>query len=275
MLAVFDRMIWHSDRMLLDGLVFRLQHYKSDDWTGGDHFMFYKTKSLVDEYQNYFRKHQEFLPRDVMELGMWDGGSIAFWHELFRPHKHIGVDLMNRSDSPYFRQYVAAGGLSDRIKTFWGTNQADKKRLRELVETELDGRLDLVIDDASHLYAPTLASFETLFPLLPPGAKYIIEDWAWGHWPEFIQPSHAWARQVPLTNLVVQLVEALGTSNQLVSKLDVYKLFVVIERGPRALDDGMLFRLEDHIIRRPEPRLTTRISMLKAKILNRMRHPLQ
>ena len=38
-----------------------------------------------------------------------------------------------------------------------------------------------MIDDASHLYEPSLASFETLFPLLRPGGTYIIEDWKWEH----------------------------------------------------------------------------------------------
>ena len=42
----------------------------------------------------------------------------------------------------------------------------------------MDGEpLDLVIDDASHLYGPTMASFEVLFPRLRPGGLYVIEDW--------------------------------------------------------------------------------------------------
>jgi hypothetical protein len=37
--------------------------------------------------------------------------------------------------------------------------------------------LDLVIDDASHLYGPSLATFETLFPALREGGLYVLEDW--------------------------------------------------------------------------------------------------
>jgi hypothetical protein len=31
---------------------------------------------------------------------------------------------------------------------------------------------------ASHIYAPTLVSFEVLFPRLSPGGRIVVEDWA-------------------------------------------------------------------------------------------------
>lgn len=42
---MFDKLVWQKDRMLLDELVFRLEHYKNDHWElGEDCFSFYKTK---------------------------------------------------------------------------------------------------------------------------------------------------------------------------------------------------------------------------------------
>jgi hypothetical protein len=70
---------------------------------------------------------------------------------------------------------VKSRNFDGRIKTYWKTDQADKTRLRTIVETEFDGPLDLLIDDASHLYRQTRASFEALFPLLVPGGLSIIE----------------------------------------------------------------------------------------------------
>ena len=55
--------------------------------------------------------------------------------------------------------------------------------LRQIVEGELADELDLVVDDASHTYEETRASFEFLFPLLSPGGVYVIEDWSWAHPP--------------------------------------------------------------------------------------------
>ena len=40
---MFEHLIWHKDRMLIDGLVFLLEHYKNDTWELGDEcFYFYK-----------------------------------------------------------------------------------------------------------------------------------------------------------------------------------------------------------------------------------------
>jgi hypothetical protein len=248
---MFERLVWQRDRMLLDDLVFRLEHYRSADWDGGDHFRFYKIKELVDQYVNFFSRRADFRAERVMELGIYDGGSTAFWYELFRPQKQVALDIKDQVDAAYFNRYVGSRGLGGRIKTYWKTNQGDKARLRTIVETEFDGPLDLVIDDASHLYRQTRASFEALFPLFVPGGLYIIEDWAWGHWPEFFSLDHPWAGEEPLTRLVVELIEAAGTSPQLISSLVVYQGFVVIERGPQQVAKAADFNLEDHIIRRP------------------------
>jgi hypothetical protein len=66
----------------------------------------------------------------VVELGMFDGGSIAFWFQHFDPDMIVGVDLAQREDSAYFRAYLTRP-RRQRIKTYWGTNQADQARLRE------------------------------------------------------------------------------------------------------------------------------------------------
>ena len=233
---VFDRSVWLPDRMVLDDLVFRLEHYKADVWDGGEHFLFFKVKGLVDQYDRWLRSIPHFAPKRILELGIFDGGSTAFWHEIFRPARHVALDSLDRQDSPYFRRYLDQRGLAYRIVTHWGTNQADKERLRAILRSDFDGPVDLVIDDASHLYGPTLATFETVFPLLRPGALYLIEDWAWGHWPESNNPDHPWAAETPLTQLVFQLVEAAGTSTGLISNLAIYSGFVAIERGTEKVE---------------------------------------
>jgi cephalosporin hydroxylase len=255
---MFDDLVWLPDRMLLSDLVFRLEHYRSDAWDGGDHFRFYKTRELVHQYQAFFARYTGLRASRVLELGIYDGGSTAFWNELLQPDRLIAVDILGRSDSPYFEQYLDSRGLNERVRTFWQTNQADKQGLRSLVAEELGGRVDLVIDDASHLYGPTRASFEAVFPLCSPGAIYIIEDWAWDHWGGgFSSPDHPWAHEERLTQLVIELIEAAGTSTKLISSIAIYQGFVAIERGPQQVENYVDFCLEDYIVRRParsEPR---------------------
>lgn len=251
---MFENLVWQEDRMLMDGLVFRLQHFTRDDWElGDDCFLFYKTRELVDQYEKFFADRKTFRAQNIFELGLWDGGSAAFWFERFQPKKHVGVDLQPRQDSEYFRRYTKSRGLTDRLKTYWATNQADAGKLRTIVNREFDGPLDLIIDDASHIYEPTKRSFECLFPLLRPGGLYIIEDWAWEHWKELYTPSAALAKESGLTDLVCELVQATGTSTTLIKSLTTYQGFTVVERGDVIIGGHEVFRLNNHIWRRPIP----------------------
>jgi Methyltransferase domain len=226
---MFEKLAWYPDRMLLDDLVFRLQHYANDNWELRDQcFLFYKIKFLIDQYAEFWSHRQAFHARNILELGMWDGGSIAFWFEYFSPDKHVGVDLQQREDSQYFKHYKTSRDLDQRIATYWGIDQGDSARLREIVQAEFKGPLDLVIDDASHMYDLTKKSFETLFPLLRPGGLYVIEDWAWGHWAEFQRPG-----EIPLTRLIFELTAATGSCHECswVSHISIFQGFAVIERG--------------------------------------------
>jgi hypothetical protein len=97
---------------------------------------------------------------------MWDGGSLAFWNEILQPEKIVGADLNPRKDSPYFRDHVRARGLEAKVKSYWGTNQADGRALLRIIDQEFGSELDMVIDDASH---PSRA-FKPCFHYCPPAA---------------------------------------------------------------------------------------------------------
>ena len=249
---MFDRLVWQPDRMLLNDLVFRLEPCEAN-WELGDNcFIFHKSKPLMDQYKRFWSAKNDFHPENIIELGVWDGGSVAVWFEYFRPKKHVGIDLQSKQDSRYFNRYVAGRGLESHIKTYWSTDQADRKKLRAIVENEFSAPLDLVIDDASHLYQLTKGSFEILFPLLRPGGLYVIEDWAWAHWSAFQAREHPWKTEIPLTRLVFELAAAVGSWEgdqpqlSLISNLSVFQGFIVIERGALQVKHTDL-RLEDFI----------------------------
>jgi hypothetical protein len=248
---MFDRMIWRDDDVLVDDLVFRLQPL-TKGWQPeprDDCFLFYKTRSQVDQFAKFFDK-RDFTPKRILELGIWDGGSVAFWFELFRPDKHVAVDILQRGDSPYFKRYKDSRGLDARIKTYWGTDQADSSTLRQIVAREFSGELDLVIDDASHVYEWTKTSFETLFPLLRPGGLYVVEDWSWAYYKEFQAPTHPLAAATDLTTLIFELVGATGGPSEVIASVSVFQGFAVVERGPLEMP-SIDFELENFITRRP------------------------
>lgn len=76
--SFFDRLVWKDDRVILGDLVFRFEDSKSGTWELVENcFRLWKSKSLMDQYQYYSLK-RNFQPKNILELGTWDGGSL-FW----------------------------------------------------------------------------------------------------------------------------------------------------------------------------------------------------
>jgi len=157
---MFERLIWQADRMLLGDLVFRLEHTRDDRWDLGERcFRFYKTRALIDQYERFWSS-RSFRPRHMLEIGIWDGGGAAFWQEHLKPEKFSALDVQDRDDSEYFREYVSRRELNGRVTTHWRTDQSDRAALNRIVDEDLGGEVDLVVDDGAHLYQPTKTAFE-------------------------------------------------------------------------------------------------------------------
>ncbi len=115
----------------------------------------------------------------LVELGIYQGGSLILWREALNCNV-IGVDLSREPDTMMLvDRYIRDSGSAGSITCLWRTDQGDARALRKVVE-EHGGSIDVVIDDASHLYIPTRRSFDILFPLVREGGLYFIEDWAAG-----------------------------------------------------------------------------------------------
>lgn len=69
-----------------------------------------------------------------------------------------------------------------RIRIFQG-DQNDTSFLKA-VATKI-GRLDVIIDDGSHVNEHAIKTFETLFPLLDEDGIYVVEDTQTSYWPGF------------------------------------------------------------------------------------------
>ncbi len=249
----FEGLQWFDDRMLCNGWVYSIVEHVSHprNEPGQGCFRFYKPRSLLDQYDAFLAQRPEFAPQRILEIGIWDGGSAALWFDLFRPHKHVAIDLIARGDSEYFTRFLEAHAAEQSLRTLWGVDQADEARLRAIVRDEFDGLLDLVIDDASHIYQPTLASFETLLPLVAPGGLYIVEDWAWEHWTEFQTLDHIWAAEESLTRLVHECVECAGHRASPIASITVMPGLFAVERSNAPLPADRPFRLREYISRRP------------------------
>ena len=246
----FENLIWLDDRMLYQDLVFRLEHELNDDWDDVPHFRFFKEKVLIEQFSAFFSTKPNFNPENILELGIYDGGSAALWNELFSPQKLVAIDIENESLTDYFNTYLSVRGLQDKIKLYWQTDQQDAVKLQQIVKTEFDADIHMIIDDASHWYEPTLNSFQTLFPHVAPGGLYIIEDWSWSYWPEFCGKHGWWKDKTSLMKLVSLIIEAAGTSDYYIANVSIYQGFIAIERSQNPMDKDYPFILEDNILRR-------------------------
>ncbi len=150
----------------------------------------YLTPAAPYKDQLVYGFYEEYLPRllpiqNLLELGIYKGGSLVLWHEALGC-RVIGVDLSAPYETmPLLDRWLDETGSRRSVAFHWHTDQTDETRLRSIVAKSTDGPLDIVIDDASHLYLPTRRSFEVLFPLLRPGGAYFIEDWRAGTRPRF------------------------------------------------------------------------------------------
>ena len=89
----------------------------------------------------------------------------------------------------------------------------------------------MIIDDASHHYDLTKQSFQIAFPYLKDGGYYIIEDWSWAHWPENQSDTHGWSAQPALTNLIIELVVLLPSSD-FIEWINVRQGYVIVKKKP-------------------------------------------
>jgi predicted O-methyltransferase YrrM len=173
--------------------------------------------------------------RNVVELGIFKGGSVALNDKLFSPDRLVAVDLSpNRVGA--LDAYIERNSLDDVIRPYYGVSQDDQVALRAILQANFEGHrpLDLVIDDCSHLYEATKASLNVLLPLLRPGGLYVIEDWGWAHW-----PGEPWQsaqspfdlREPALTNLIFELSMLQATCPDLISEVRITWTMAFVTRG--------------------------------------------
>jgi predicted O-methyltransferase YrrM len=170
-----------------------------------------------------------FLPRSILELGIFQGGSYVLLDKLFKPRRMSAVDI-GREPVVALCHYIAD---KDGRFVHFSTSQSDSEVLEHIVRDELANELDLVVDDASHTYEQTKASFEILFPLLQAGGLYLIEDWSWAHHPDYQSPDAPFSKRHALSNLLFEQLMLMG-STSLISEIRVWKFLYLIRKAKTA-----------------------------------------
>ena len=134
---------------------------------------------LIDKWKHYFEIYDRHLARfrhqpiNVVEIGVYKGGSLQMWKRYFGPQARIfGVDINPE----------CAAFAEEQVEIFIGS-QEDRVFLKLLAERV--PTIDVLIDDGGHTMAQQIATFEELFPRVAPHGIYVCEDLHTSYWEEY------------------------------------------------------------------------------------------
>jgi Methyltransferase domain len=192
-------------------------------------FCLLKPTDAVDAFEQLLL---QLRPRTIVEVGIHDGASTAFFQEIARPAKIVGFDV-RQNPSPALTDFIERRHLGAMLRPYYNVDQGDARRLREIIDFEFGGPVDLVVDDASHLLEPTRQTFNALFPKLVPGGTYLIEDWWWAH-----AALPIWLDEAPLTVLIFELLLASAYAPDIVASVTASRDWARVVRGPATLDEA-------------------------------------
>jgi predicted O-methyltransferase YrrM len=250
------------DRWQVDGVEF-VYSYSSESTL--ECFSLRKPPELVAQVIQLCANHRG---ETIVELGIAAGGSTAFIALLAQPRRLVACELAEPPVAA-LAELVALRDLDAVVRPHYGIDQADKAALSKLLDDELgDDPIDLVIDDASHVYAPTLASFEVLYPRLRQGGLFVVEDWAADRLRHkrvvaaierelarggdanqrleaAIAERAAGSPPAPIHRLAAELIQVTRDRNDVVSEVTVDRHWITARRGPADLPRHG-FRLAEH-----------------------------
>lgn len=216
-----------------DGVKLRLTQAFNLKESNADVVSIYKDPIFV---RDYIRCLEGIDAQNVVEVGIHHGGSAIFFWNLLKPDQLCCIELSSSAEQ--LTAYIERQGLTDRLSTYYETDQQDKPRLREILAARFgEAALDVVIDDASHLYTPSLATFEVLFPRLRPGGLYFLEDWR-VHSNKILAHygREPYGEEPPLHRLAHDLLNLAMAHPDIISRVECYPNFVVFERGDSNLN---------------------------------------
>jgi SAM-dependent methyltransferase len=222
---------WRSEReLVIDGVHFDCAIDDFTRKTSPDRLVLLKTRGVLDLYAQVLA---DVRPRNMLEFGIFQGGSPALYSLWLDLDKFVGVDICPPVEP--FEDFCRHHEAGRKIRTYYGVSQSDQDRIEEIVRNEFGAApIDVIIDDASHQYQHTRRTFEIAFPLLRPGGWYIIEDWGWGHWPNWKQFEKTYGEQTSLSMLIMELLMLCASRSDLVSEVRVFPAFAFIRKSPEA-----------------------------------------
>lgn len=133
-----------------------------------------KWHHYFDIYDRHFKRFQGKNPT-ILEIGLFDGGSLEMWNYYFGNQcTIIGVDI-----NPEHKKYEED---APNIKVFIG-DQADPG-FWNYVKSQIP-KVDILIDDGGHHMHQQIATYECMYNYISDNGVYLCEDLHTSYWGEF------------------------------------------------------------------------------------------
>ena len=128
------------------------------------------THSYINLYQELLIK-KKYSATNILEVGIFKGGSIKLWSDFFVNANVYGVDLITENWDNNWDDIVA----NKKIKMLLGQNAYDEKFVnREFTNNYI--KFDFILDDGPHTI-DSMKQFIILYsPLIKDDGILIIED---------------------------------------------------------------------------------------------------
>jgi hypothetical protein len=209
----------------------------------------------IDKWTHYFDAyHRHFarfrgLPITVIEIGVYNGGSLRMWREYFGPQsKIVGVDI-----NPDCARFAETG-----VDVIIG-DQSDRGFLRALRES--CPAPSILIDDGGHGMEQQIATFEEMYLHLVPDGVFVCEDIHTSYWNAY---AGGLCREGTFIEYSKKLIDKLNAHfveggalpvdefTRRTGSMHFYDSMLVIERRDRAPPVRRYYGSEQHFATPPE-----------------------
>jgi hypothetical protein len=167
------------------------------------------TDKLAHGYVSGYAAHlrgRRWSANRILEIGVGGyesdapGGSLRIWRDWFPRSTIVGLDIHDKNVD-----------LGRRVRFV----QGDQSRAEDLdrAVAALGGPPTIIIDDGSHRAGDAITSFLHLFPLMPAGSVYVIEDLHTSYWEDYGGGVPAPASTA--TGMILSLVESVQADDRI------------------------------------------------------------
>lgn len=134
------------------------------------------TGSTIDKWMHYFDiydfwfKKYKNKPIVILEIGVFQGGSLRMWRDYFGTEAEIfAIDI-----NPLCKQFE-----TEKTKIFIGS-QEDREFLKN-VKDQIP-KIDILIDDGGHTMNQQISTFEIMYEHINNEGLYLCEDLHTSYW---------------------------------------------------------------------------------------------